>query len=261
MRHTEPQLRDALTWCTDNTLASVELRDAAARRLRVLDTANRLHENVVHANSDELLALKHDHQQALVQLVDDPTSDNLRAVSDLVLHLDVTKQRQLRDVRAAEYAVNQAGAVAGQITRDYHDEILQLVAAARCVDVTACGDDAVQPTVRWVWNRLQFRWHPRFDDTLTLPQQFHAQPFTASRHHLPITWHELDSADYRASVAWVWQQIAAGNFERVPMPLTLDQRKQGMQPGALGNCVRITSDVDVLPRVPAAKQQPQVLRR
>ena len=261
MKHTDPQLRAALTWCSDNTTATAQLRTDAARHLRVLDTAHRLHANVVHANGDELVALKHDHQQALAQLVSDPTSDNLRNVSDLVLTLDVTKQRQLRDVRAAEYAVNQATSAAGQIVKVHHDELLQLVARERCADVTACGDDAVQPVVRWVWDRLHFRWHPRFDETLVLPQQFYAQPFTASRHHLPITWRELDSADYRASVAWVWQQIAAGNFERVPMPLTLDQRKQGMQPGALGNCVRITSDVDVLPHVPAAKRLPQVMRR
>lgn len=252
--HEHHQLIDALTWCADTSDATTQLRQTCNTRLRVLNTALNLHRNVVSSNSDELAQLKQRHHDALQALAADPTHDNLRDVSDLVASLDATQQRQLRDVRAAERAVNAAHGAAGHVFREHTDELVQLVAIERARDLAACGDDAVPAIVRAVWQRLNFAWHPHFDELLVLPQQFRSLPFTATSKHLPLTWADTDRADYRAAVAWVWQSLAAGDFERVNVPLTLDDRQRGVTPGARGTCLRITSDPSDLPSVPPARQ-------
>lgn len=244
--HEHRQLLDALTWCIETSDATTQLRQTCNTRLRVLNSALNLHRNVVSSNGDELVQLKQRQHEALQALATDPTHDNLRDVSDLVASLDSTKQRQLRDVRAAERAVSEAHGAAGRVFVEHTDELVQLVALERARDLTACGDDAVPAIVRSVWQRLHFRWHPHFDELLALPQQFRAQPFTATSRHLPLTWAETASADFRAALAWVWQSLAAGHFERVNFPLTLADRQRGVAPGAHGTCLRITADASVV---------------
>lgn len=252
--HEHRQLLDVLTWCADASDATTQLRQTCNTRLRVLNTALNLHHNVVRNNGDELMQLKQRQHLALQALASDPTHDNLRDVSDLVASLDTTQQRQLRDVRAAERAVSAAHGAAGRVFSEHTDELVQLVAIERARDLTACGDDAVTPIVRDVWQRLHFAWHPHFDELLVLPQQFRVQPFTATSRHLPLTWADTNGADYRAAVAWVWRALAAGDFERVNVPLTLADRQRGMAAGSRGTCLRITSDPSDLPRVPPARQ-------
>lgn len=259
--HEHRQLLDLLTWCAGNGDATTQLRQTCNTRLRVLDSALNLHHNVVSSNGDELMQLKQRQHDALQALATDPTHDNLRDVSDLVASLDTTQQRQLRDVRAAERAVQAAHGAAGRVFVEHTDDLVQLVALERARDLTACGDDAVTATVRALWQRLHFRWHPHFDELLVLPQQFRSQPFTATSRHLPLTWADTDRADYRAAVAWVWQSLAAGDFERVNVPLTLADRQRGMAPGAHGTCLRITSDPSDLPSVPPARQPAATLWR
>lgn len=254
-------VRTALHWCADNTHATVELRAAAATRLRVLDTARRLHDNVLNGNRSELVALKQQHHDALRALVAEPSHDALREVSDLVAGLDATQQRQLRDVRAAEYTLNSAHDAARRVFASHVDELVHLVALERANDLTACGDDAVPDVVKWVWRHLNFAWHPHWDETLALPYRFRAQPFTATRKHLPLTWADTDDANVRASVAWVWQALAAGDFERVNVPLTLADRQRGMSAGSHGTCLRVTSDVTTLPTVPTRPRIAALPRR
>lgn len=259
--HEHRQLLEALTWCAESSDATTQLRQTCNTRLRVLTSALNLHHNVISGNGDELVQLKQQQHEALQTLATDPTRDNLREVSDLVASLDNTKQRQLRDVRAAERAVNEAHGAAGRVFVEHTDELVQLVALERARDLTACGDDAVPAIVRAVWRRLHFTWHPHWDELLMLPHQFRAQPFTATSRHLPLTWADTSRADFRAAVAWVWQSLAAGDFERVNVPLTLADRRQGMAPGSRGTCLRITSNPSDLPRVPPAKQPALSSRR
>jgi len=259
--HEHRQLLDLLTWCAGNGDATTQLRQTCNTRLRVLDSALNLHHNVVSSNGDELVQLKQRQHDALQALAADPTHDNLREVSDLVASLDTTQQRQLRDVRAAERAVRAAQHRAGHVFVEHVDELVQLVALERARNLTACGGDAVPGIVRDVWRRLHFAWHPYWDELLVLPQQFRMQPFTATSKHLPLTWADTDRADLRAAVAWVWQSLSAGDFERVNVPLTLADRQRGMSPGERGTCLRITSSPSDLPRVPPAKQPAVTLWR
>lgn len=259
--HEHRQLLDLLTWCSDNGDASQQLRQTCNARLRMLTAAVKLHGNVVQANADELVQLRQRQDDAQRALAGDPTHDNLRNVSDLVANLDATQHRHLRDVRAAERAVHTTQHQAGHVFVEHVDELVQLVALERASNLTACGGDAVPGIVRDVWRRLNFAWHPHWDEMLVLPQQFRMQPFTATSKHLPLTWADTDRADYRAAVAWVWQSLSAGDFERVNVPLTLADRQRGMSPGERGTCLRITSSPSDLPRVPPAKQPAVTLWR
>jgi len=254
----DPPLRDALTWAASHPKASKELKRDAQRALRLLDDANLLHATIVNDNAASVAGLRDAEQTALQLLCDKPTRDNARAVVELQRQNDDATQLQLRETRAAERAAAHARTACGRVFSDQVLALVQLVAVDRCDDITACGSDAVLPVLRDVWRRLNFAWHPHVDDPLMLPPQFHQG--SALAHHLPLTWHAVDPATYRASLAWWWQQLAAGNFEMVARPLTRIERQRGVQPGTRGTCVRITTTVDVLPAVPSAvaRKQPYV---
>lgn len=258
----DPQLTTALTWCADNADAKSALRRDTRQALAALGAAQHLYDATQKANSSELVKLQDEHRAALAALVDTPTRDNARKVSDLVAQLDDTQVRQVRDLRTAEHALAQARHRAGRVFATHVLELLRMVAQVRCKDVTACGDDAVPDVVRDVWRRLMFRWHPNWNtEVLMLPAAFGNLPMTAHRQHLPLTWHATDPDTYRASLAWVWQQLAAGNFQEVHVPLDKASRLRGRAPGSLGTCVRITTDPDTLPAVPRARTLTDPARR
>jgi len=250
MNHHDPQLRDALTWAAQHRNTSKELKRDTQRALRLLDDANMLHATIVNDNATAVAGLRDAERTALQLLCDKPTRDNARAIVDLQQQNDDATQLQLRETRAAEHAAAQARATGGRVFHDHVLTLLQLVAVDRCDNVTACGDDAVAAVVRNVWRRLHFAWHPYVDDMLVMPHQFSSEQAAPQSHHLPLTWSALEPANYRASLAWYWQQIAAGNIELVNMPLTRADRQRGLQPGSRGTCVRITAAVDTLPAVP-----------
>jgi hypothetical protein len=249
------RLRAELEWCADHAHHDSGLKRATVARLRQLDQAARLHADVLDDNGTQLTELKLRQQNALQALLGNPTRDTLRTVSDLVATLDDTTQRQLRDVRAAERALNAARNTAARVFVDHVDDLVQLVAVERARDLTACGDDAVPDVVHDVWQRLDFAWHPTWDDALVLPGEFRRLPFTARRRHLPLTWAADNETQLLAALAWVWQALAAGDFERVAVPLTLADRQRGMLPGSRGTCLRITADPGLLPHVPPARQR------
>lgn len=250
MTNYDPQLRDTLHWAARHDDTSKELKRDALHAVRLIDDAEHLHAAIVNDNATTVAELRDAERLALQLLCDKPTRANARAVVDLQQQNDSATQLQLRETRAAERAAAQARATGSQVFHDHVLTLLRLVAIERVRDVTACGDDAVQPIVRNVWRRLQFTWYPQTDDMLLLPHQFHSEPRNPQSYHLPLTWSAQDPQAYRASVAWCWQQIAAGRFERVDKPLTKTDRKRGLLPGAHGKCVRITANVDLLPAVP-----------
>ena len=243
----DPALRDTLAWIAANSDASKDLRRDAKDTLRNCDDALALHAQIVDDSRANLTRLRETERTALKQLCDEPTRDNVRTVVDLRKLYDDTQERQLREVVAAEYAASVARHSTAQLFQRHTDELLRLVAVERCSDVAACGDDAVPAVVRDVWQRLNFRWHPSFDELLQLNPGFRGQSTCAERKHLPLTWAKTEPVALRNTLQWCWQQVAAGEVKRVNAPLTRQQRAQGQQPGSNGTCLRITADSDTAP--------------
>ena len=245
MKHNDPTLHSTLHWIATNGNASKELRrDAKATQAHV-DDATALHALIVDDNRANLQRLRETEKAALKQLCDKPTRDNVRSVVDLRQLYDDTKARQLREVVAAEHAASVAWNATAQLFRQHNDELLQLVAAERCDDFGK--DDALTPAARDVWCRLDFQWHPSLDELLQLHPGFRGQSYCLQRKHLPLTWSPNEPATFRNVLQWCWQQIAQGNLQRVNVPLTRQQRDNGVQPGSNGTCLRITADIDTAP--------------
>ena len=120
------------------------------------------------------------------------------------------------------------GRDATKFVEDNVSEFIGWVAVQRCKDLTACGE-AIPIEVETMWAKLDIRIY-KWLEGLTMP---------ADKMHLPLLYTINEPENYRASVAWVWQQLAEKQFKFVPISKT-DPRPS----------VRLLGDIDTLPAVP-----------
>lgn len=117
------------------------------------------------------------------------------------------------------------------------DELLRWVAVQRAKDLLGYGD-VLPAAVVHVYNSLQFRWYPTWADGLDLaPQEL---------NRLPLVWQAHWSVKHRASLAWVFNELATGNYKWVQVP----KRKDPVM------CLQLTNEIVALPPVPKDKAQP-----
>jgi len=121
------------------------------------------------------------------------------------------------------------------------DELLRWVAVQRAKDLLGYGD-VLPAAVLHVYNSLQFRWYPSWSDGLDIaPQEL---------NRLPLVWLSNWADKHRASLAWVFSEIAAGNYKWVQVP----KRKDPVL------CLQLTNAIVTLPPVPrATAMQPVVV--
>lgn len=247
MTTNDPGLRNIITWLTTHSDATKDLRRDAKDALQNYDDATALHAQIADDNTANLARLRDAELAALKELCDEPTRDNVRTVVDLRQLYDDTQARQLREIRAAEYATNVARHSTAHLFSHHTDALLHVIAVERCRDVSACGDDAVPQVVRDTWAKLNYQWHPSLDEVLLLNTAFRGSHQCPQRKHVPLTWAKHEPVALRKTLQWIWQQVAAGEVRRVNTPLTRQQRNQGLQPGSNGTCLRLTADLEVSP--------------
>jgi len=120
------------------------------------------------------------------------------------------------------------------------DELLRWVAVQRAKDLLGYGD-VLPAAVLHVYNSLQFRWYPTWADDLDIaPQEL---------NRLPLVWFAHWSDKHRASLAWVFNEIATGNYKWVQVP----KRKDPVL------CLQLTNEIVTLPPVPRATAVQPVL--
>jgi len=113
------------------------------------------------------------------------------------------------------------------------DELLRWVAVQRAKDLLGYGD-VLPAAVLHVYNSLQFRWYPTWADGLDIaPQEL---------NRLPLVWLSNWSEKHRASLAWVFNELATGNYKWVQVP----KRKDPVL------CLQLTNAIVTLPPVPRA---------
>lgn len=237
----DPQLRDALTWIAEHDKTTDELRQAITDALQQYDAAALVHAEIVNDNSTTQTELRQAEQTALHKLTSDPTHHNVRTLVDLRHLIDETKRRHLYAAAAAEHAASVTRTTAQHVFSKYTDTLLHLIALERCRDANAAGVNAVPEHAQYVWRRLNFDWHPDLDQLLNLQPQFRGPHVCPQRQHVMLTWSANEHSALRSNLAWCWQQIAAGNVERVNVPLTRTEQRAGMQPGANGTCLQLTA--------------------
>jgi len=120
----------------------------------------------------------------------------------------------------------------------YKDDLIQWVALQRCKDVLAVGE--VMPIeVLTMWHSLGVRFH-KLQDGLNIDTQTPV---------LPITWAIENTDSYRASMAWLWAQLASKQFKWKPRAKNSTEY-----------WVVITADLDELPLVPKQQNAPKPVK-
>lgn len=250
MRYANDDLVTALQWCKSNkdfsrSREAAHLLDARAAALQLI---SELHQS----SKENALELKEALQKVQRQLAANPTARLAVDAADAELVITSERERSARSLRHAERAF---GAICSQAStllsgHEVAAELLPIIAAERCIDPTACNDDAVSRELLCLWRSLRFEWHPRWqanDDELTLPHRLVSHAGGVPHSNLPLTWSQLDHERMRASLAWVWQQLAARRFAIVPMPTGTRSDKPETQ--RMG--IKLTAFFDgELPKVP-----------
>ena len=163
---------------------------------------------------------------ATAHLSHKPT-DTLKIVANIKA-LCSSKDDLQNSLHLNKTALALVGIDATKFVRQYESELIRWVAVQRCKDLTACG--AVLPIeVETMWQVLGIRIY-KWLEGLLMP---------ADKMNLPLLCWINDPEIYRASVAWVWQQLAEKQFKFVPISKT-DPRPS----------VKLLGDIDTLPKVP-----------
>ena len=125
-----------------------------------------------------------------------------------------------------------------QIIGDHRADLILWCARKRADDLTRCGD--ILPEQVWrIWRDLNVRWWQHYDHALHLDQWL----YNGKLITLPIEWDESWSDVSRASLAWMYGELAAGRYELIT---------QGKE-----QLIRLTGVVIELPKVPPIKHQPK----
>jgi hypothetical protein len=118
-----------------------------------------------------------------------------------------------------------------KMLQQYEAEFVRWVAVQRCNDLTACGE--VMPIeVETLWQKLDIRIF-KWVEGLTMP---------ADKMKLPLIYWANEFDKYRASVAWVWLELANKQFKFVPIS------KSDSRPS-----LKLLGDPETLPAVPKTK--------
>ena len=156
----------------------------------------------------------------------------------------ITKLTDKRDRLNSYYSLSNSIALAtrvrcGQILRDNHLDLILWCARKRAADLTKCG--AALPDQVWrIWRALDVRWWPQYDHGLSLDQFLYNGKLTT----LPIEWYSDWDEMTRASLAWIYHELAAGRY------IIIDQKQTHL--------IRLTEIVIDLPIVPKSTPLPKI---
>lgn len=205
------QWTTALQFLIDDHTTSDALRTAAKNQLATYEKSRKLFDKDRLETATALHELRAHENELRPRLV-----EQLSNGKRLTLDADVAQIEQLRTafttLQTRSAAITQAHSYVstlhcGSVIRPFADELLHWVAKRRDSDPVTCGEiDALPAPVQLIYETIQPVWRNDWEPALTLG--------TASR--IPLIYNAYWDADYRASVAWVWSQVAQGHICKVP---------------------------------------------
>jgi hypothetical protein len=155
-----------------------------------------------------------------------------QSTEQIVLLTHAQTEAQLAE-RFTSQAMRRAESAISSPLQKHRDTFIQWVAQRRIIEPYACGfTEQVTPEVLQIWVALNVPMYPRLDENLELP----------TLYGLPVIFEVGWSQKHRSSLAWIWQQIAQGNFDYVPQP----NDRQGNT-----RTLRITAFANNIPQAPA----------
>jgi len=204
---------DALRYLINATDAPPGAQTSAQHALNAYDYACRLHadeKQVSFATLQSLHTLERDISTttlAKVQAGKRPNLDTmLREIEQTRVASQLARQRAEITQRVETWCESK---VCGAALVEHRDSLVQWIATRRTKAGHQCGEVDTLPTaVQIIHDRVRPTWLQNWDDALALE----------GMSHLPLLYNAAWDKTVRASLAWVWEQVATGNIETVPHP-------------------------------------------
>lgn len=202
-----------LHYLIDANDAPTAAKTDAQHALTVHARATKQHSEEQHYAHATLQTL-HTLERDLPTQAWDNTQNGKRLNLDTVLrHLDQTRQAnstaQTRAQLTKQVLLRAESLVTGGCLHNHHPALLHWIANRRNAAPHKCGHVETLPDqVQVIYNHIQPIWWNQWDEGLHLN--------AISR--LPLIYDPTWDADIRASLAWVWEQVATGNVDTIPHP-------------------------------------------
>lgn len=188
----------------------------------------------LHQLTEQIISVKRDAPKQIAKLALTNKTD-AREFANKLTDLEAEKEFAQLALSLTQPALLTPRAEYHFLLSKYKDDLIQWVALQRCKDVLAVGE--VMPTeVLTMWHSLAVRFH-KLQDGLNINTE------TA---YFPITWFIDNSDSCRASMAWVWAQLASKQFKWKPRAKNSTEY-----------WLQITAELDELPAVPKQQNAPK----
>jgi hypothetical protein len=214
--------------------APKELRDNitnalnALQRARVLTSTYRDMADKTARELDDAKALS--IKAGTTSLIDNKSRIDINALIAKIADKQHTADQARDAYKLAETIESKVNANARRITIEHRAAIIQWIAKHRANDAGADGV-VIPAQVREIHDTLGILWYPRHDQDLELSPLYH----NGKLNRLPLEWHISMPSMVRASCAWLWLQVALGNFiiiadgqyrDRIKVTATVEQLPQ-----------------------------------
>jgi len=252
--HLNPPMQ-ILQFIADADDAPVQARHDSRMALDALDASNKVRNQERLAAHQALQALQTNNSATVSQVV-----DQLRTGAPTDLATDAQKveqlQRQLATAQQRAFIADSAHrSIVNQIDRgtivDRHQAtLLQWIAQRRNAHPFDCGLTATLPRLlTWIYDSVSPNWHAHWQQPLDLEQMV----------QLPLIYNPDWTSQRRASLAWVWEQLALGLVQwtpRVPIPFAAPRGETARDTGLRFHVLMPVNKPTTLPKVPAIPPVP-----
>ena len=191
----------------------------------------------LHQLTEQIISVKRDAPKQIAKLALTNKTDASAFASNLA-DLEYQKQMAQMGLELTKPALLTPRMDYLFLLSKYKDDLIKWVALQRCKDVLAVGE--VMPLeVVTMWHSLGVRFHK-------LQEGLDINTHTA---YFSIHWGIENSESFRASMAWVWAELASKQFKWKPRTKNSNE-----------HWLVITADLDQLPTVPKQQNAPQMVK-
>ena len=191
----------------------------------------------LHQLTEQIISVKRDAPKQIAKLALTNKTD-AREFANKLTDLEAEKEFAQLALSLTQPALLTPRAEYHFLLSKYKDDLIQWVALQRCKNVLAVGE--VMPVeVLTMWHSLAVRFH-KLQDGLNINTQTPV---------MPLAWSIENSDSYRASMAWLWAQLASKQFKWKPRAKNSTEY-----------WLQITAQLDELPAVPKQQNAPQSIQ-
>lgn len=202
-----------LLYLIDADDAPPAARDDAQHALDTHARAAKLHNEEQHTAHLALQALHTLEREMPAQAWELVQTGKQLNLDTMLRHLDQTTQANTTAQTRARITKNcltrSETLLTGNCLRPHSDTLLHWIGTRRHAARDKCGPiDTLPAQVQTIYQLLSPTWWNQWDDGLDLN----------ATSRLPLIYSATWERTVRSSMAWVWEQVATGNVQRVPHP-------------------------------------------